>query len=389
MRFGRLILLCNLGMMCVALGTTLIPLFQTTFSAQFGGLDEERMGRLPALLSAGFITGILLAGPLADGRGTRFFVVAGTGLTCLGLAAFALAESYSALLFAAALTGFATGILDMILSPIVAAIRAERRVAALNQLHAFYCVGAVAIVAIGSLALKAGASWRWVFLVLACFPGVLALGFARVAIPPLTAATGSRTGILRLLRIPRFHVALLMIALVGATEEGMAQWLPAYSERVLGFDRSVSGLALAGFAVAMAAGRFLGSHSADRIGAYRLIALAGMGCGSLYLVGSHGSNPTLALGACVMVGLACSVLWPTNLGLTADRFPYGGASLFALLAAAGNAGCLAMPWLEGMVAERYGLETALRIGSIAPFLLVAVVIGVKVYDRRAPRRVPL
>ena len=42
------------------------------------------------------------------------------------------------------------------------------------------------------------------------------------------------------------NAALLAIALAGATEAGMAQWLPAYSERVLGYSRAAGGMALAG-----------------------------------------------------------------------------------------------------------------------------------------------
>jgi nitrate/nitrite transporter NarK len=62
------------------------------------------------------------------------------------------------------------------------------------------------------------------------------------------------------------------------------------------------------------------------------------------------------------------------LGVTADRFPQGGASMFGLLAAAGNAGCFFMPWIVGMTADasslRYGLATATFCPAIMVLLLL-------------------
>ena len=36
--------------------------------------------------------------------------------------------------------------------------------------------------------------------------------------------------------------------------------------------------------------------------------------------------------------------------MAADRFPGGGASMFGLLSALGNIGCLIMPWVVGVTA---------------------------------------
>jgi hypothetical protein len=46
----------------------------------------------------------------------------------------------------------------------------------------------------------------------------------------------------------------------------------------------------------------------------------------------------MAVGACILVGLTGSCLWPTTLAVAADRYPHGGATMFALLGALGNFG---------------------------------------------------
>jgi fucose permease len=58
----------------------------------------------------------------------------------------------------------------------------------------------------------------------------------------------------------------------------------------------------------------------------------------------------------VLVGFTGSCLWPTTLAVGADRYPRGGATMFALLGALGNFGGIFMPWLVGVVADHWGSD---------------------------------
>lgn len=370
MKPSYLLALCYGGMVCVSIGVNLVPVYFTTFASVFGGLNEEQLGRIPALMFAGVVAGILLSGPLADRFGARFFTVGGMALAALGLILISAATGYGMLLAAGLVSGLGAGVLDMVMSPIVSAVCTDRRAAALNRLHAFYCIGGVGTVMAGAAGLYFDVSWRLVGAGLAVIPLALLVGFAVAPLPPLVHPDHTREGLRLLVRRPRFLLALAVIALAGATEAGMSQWLPAYSERVLGYGKAAGGMTLVAFSVGMAAGRLLASHRLNRLSPYALIVIPAVLCTVLYLLGSLLTVPPLALAACILVGLACSVLWPTSLGVTADHFPRGGASLFALLSGFGNIGCLAMPWFIGMVAEQTSLRIGLLAGTMAPVLLL-------------------
>ena len=75
-------------------------------------------------------------------------------------------------------------------------------------------------------------------------------------------------------------------------------------------------------------------------------------------------------------------MWPTQLGVTADRFPRGGATMFGLMAASGNLGNMTAPWVEGVIAERWDLRTALLVASVSPFLFGLLAIEVRKSDRK-------
>jgi len=85
----------------------------------------------------------------------------------------------------------------------------------------------------------------------------------------------------------------------------------------------------------------------------------------------------LALAACVTIGFTNSCVWPTLLSVAADRFPHGGASMFGLLAAAGNIGCFIMPWLVGVVSEQTGLVYGLASITACPALLLVIVLRMR------------
>ena len=360
------------AMMCLAVAINLVPVFLTTLRIDLGGaagLTNEQLGRLGAVTFAGLVGGILLSGPLADRWGARPFTVAGNGLIALGLALLGTAPGYGAACAAVFVMGVGAGILDMVLSPLVCALQPERRTVAKNWLHSFYCTGAVCTVLAGALALRHGLGWRALSLWMTILPVLVTLAFVKLRLPPLVAQGETRTRLRLLVRQPFFLVTLAALFLGGATEAGLAQWLPAYAETTLGFSQWTSGLSLLYFSLAMAVGRMGIGMAGHRVGAFTLLLACCWGSTALLAAGSFAPWPGVALAACMAVGVTGSALWPSTLGVAADRFPQGGASMFGLLAAFGNLGGVVMPWAVGWVADRSDLRWGLSTSTLCPFLM--------------------
>ena len=361
--------------MCLAIGLNLLPVFLTSLKTLYGGVSEltgEQLGRLGALAFAGLVTGIVMTGPLADRWGAKLFAQVGNALIAASLLAAAVAPNYAALGGALFGLGLGAGLLDMVLSPVVSALNPERRAAAMNWLHSFYCVGAVATILAGTLALKAGLGWRGACLGLTPLPLALMAALAPLRFPGMSTE-GARTPLRELVRDRWFVCALTAIFLSGATELGMAQWLPAYAETALGYPAWVGGTALLLFSLAMALGRMIVGATEGRFDPYRVMMA---GCASsvlLFLAGSFAPWPPLALAACVTAGFAGSCLWPTMLAVAADRHPEGGATMFGALAALGNAGGIVMPWVVGAIADRSDLHWGLAVSALAPAFMLPLV----------------
>lgn len=368
--------LCYLAMMSLAIGLNLLPVFLTTISAAYGGvggLTQEQLGRLGAVLFSGLVVGILVTGPLADRLGAKPFAQLGCALVSASLAAAAFTQGYAQLGAALFFLGLGAGVLDMVLSPIVGALNPARRAAAMNWLHSFYCVGAVVTILAGTLILRAGLGWRAACLLLTPLPAGLLVAFAPLRFPALSAE-GGRLGLRALLRRGWFWGALAAIFLGGAGEMGLAQWLPAYAETALRYPAWMGGTALLLFSVAMAVGRMAIGAAGARLDPFRLMA---WGCGLsviLFLGGSFLPVPPLALAACIAAGATGCCLWPTMLAVTADRYPDGGASMYGALAVFGNAGGIFMPWIVGWVADWRDLHWGIAVSAVAPAAMLPLVL---------------
>jgi fucose permease len=378
---GFALALCYAGMVCLAIAVNLMPVFLTTVRVDLGGtagLTDEQLGRISAITFAGLVGGILCTGPLADRFGGRLFSILGTLLIAVGLGLLSISPSYSIVLVAVFIMGLGAGILDMLLSPIVAALRPGNRATSLNWLHSFYGIGTVVTVLVGALAFRLVVGWRTISLTLITVPLLVAFGFVKVDLPPLISGKeGGRTALRDLCRDSSFLAINVAIFLGGALELGLAQWLPAYAEMSLGFSKWTGSIALLAFSAAMALGRIFAGLIGRRLDPLKFMLNCCWTSVVLFLVACFAPWPAVALSASVAVGLAGSCLWPTTLGVAADRFPRGGATMFGLLAAFGNLGGILMPWLVGVTSDWSSLRLGLATSTICPLLMAFMLLWIQ------------
>jgi len=137
---GYPVALCYAAMVCLAIAVNLMPISLTTLRVDLGGRagrTGEQLGRISAITFAGLVEGILFTGPLADRWGGKLFSVLGTLLIGVGLGLLGTSPGYTMVLVTVFVTGLGAGILDMVLSPIIAALHPDSRATALNWLHPF------------------------------------------------------------------------------------------------------------------------------------------------------------------------------------------------------------------------------------------------------------
>ena len=319
-------------------------------------------------------------------------------LTVIGLFIFALwpfffpQTAYAGLVVGTVLFSISSGLGEVLISPIIAAIPAEDPDREMSKLHSIYAWGVVGVVLFSTLFLLlfGKESWHWLTLLLALIPITSAILYAGSEIPPMETPEKT-SGALHLLKNTGLWLCVFAIFLGGAAECTMAQWCSGYLEQALGIPKvwgDIFGVAL--FAVMLGTGRTLYAKIGKNI--TKVLLACAIGSTLCYLTAAISPLPVIGLFACALTGLCTSMLWPGALIFMEENIPAAGVTAYALMAAGGDMGAGLSPQLLGMVVDRVAatpmageLGTALgisaeQVGLKAGMLVIAVfpILGIAV-----------
>lgn len=360
---------CYLGYITQAITINFAPLLFLTFESEF----EISLSQISLLIGINFtvqlLTDLTSAKflPRVSLRGTAIATQLFAAVGILGLAFFpaVMPTPYSGLVLAVLFCGIGGGLSEVLISPLIEACPSENKTSSMSFLHSFYCWGQAGVILLSVLffATAGIAHWRMLACLFAAVPLVGAFLFCMVPIPTF----GSEEGGLPLSRLftkRLFWLLLVMIAVGGAAEMVMSQWASSFAESGLGVSKTVGDLlGPCLFAVLMGLSRLLCGVFADRIPLQVSIPVSGVLCIVAYLMAALAQNPMLALCGCGLCGLSVGVFWPGIYSLAARALPEGGVPMFAILALAGDVGCLLGPSVSGRIADANGGDLRL------PFLL--------------------
>ena len=371
-------LACYNGYITQAISINLAPLLYLTFQKEF----DLSVGEISALIAFNFFTQLsidAIATRFAHRMNLRFFTVAAHLLVVIGLCGLSLFPSlmppYIGLLLAVGLLGLGGGFTEVLISPLLEACPVEGKSGNMSLLHSFYCWGQAAIVLFSGLYFyffDIEISWRYLPFLWAILPCAGAVAFMLVPIYRLKGdCAEGNVGIGSLLRNPLFFLFLLMMLCAGAGEMTMSQWSSAFAESALHVPKAVGDLlGPCMFALMMGSARAVYGKFSHRMNLHRLMLLGCVGCALSYLLAAWAPSPALSLLGCALCGVSVGIFWPGILSRAASAFPMGGISMFAMLALAGDLGCLAGPSIAGGIADLLGgdLKWAFVFAALFPIL---------------------
>lgn len=285
----------------------------------------------------------------------------------------------------------ASGLAEVFISPIIAAIPSDDPDREMSLLHSIFAWGVVCIVVFSTLFLLffGGEYWQILILILAVIPLVAALLFLGSEIPEMETQE-KVSGVVSLFKNKWLWLSFFGIFLGGATECTMSQWASSYLEQALGIPKvwgDIFGVAM--FAVALGMGRTLYAKYGKKIS--RVLFVGAIGAVCCYLTAALCNIPVISLLACAFTGFCVSMMWPGSLVIASERFPYG-IFIFALMAAGGDLGASTGPQLVGVVTdlvvssekavafaesigfhpEQLGLKCGMLVGMLFPICAIPI-----------------
>ena len=387
-KYQKTLVACYMGFVTQAIAANFAPLLFLTFQHTYG-ISLEKIALIPVVF---YLTQLLVdlgATKFADKIGYRICMVASqaasaTGLVLLAVLPEVLPSPFWGLLIAVVFYATGSGLVEVLVSPIVEACPFENKDGRMSLLHSFYCWGAVGVILGSTLffAVFGTESWQSLALIWAVVPLVNIFQFLTCPIKHLVEG-GKSLPPCKLLRMPLLWLMILLMICSGASEATMAQWASAFTESALGVTKTVGDLAgPCLFAVFMGISRTLYGKMSERLNLANAMLLSGLLCVVCYLLASLSPWPALGLAGCSFCGFSVGILWPGTIRLSSQKCPQGGTAMFALLALAGDFGGTVSPVIVGGFSELAGgsLKAGLLAATAFPVLLV---IGLLILRRRA------
>ncbi len=278
-------------------------------------------------------------------------------LTTIGLLLYAVIPiafpnaAYFGIVFGTIVFAASSGLSEVLISPIIAAIYPENTEHEMSKLHSVYAWGVVVVVILSSVVLNfiGKQNWFWLVFGWTSIPILSTFLFAFAKIPSIDTPQKS-SGAFCLFGNKTLILCILCIFFGGASECTMTQWSSGYIEQALQIPKlwgDIFGTAM--FALMLGIGRSLYGAIGKKI--YLILIGGSVGAVVCYLTAALSPLPILGLIACALTGLCTSMLWPGSLIVVSDHFPKANIAVFALMAAGGDLGGSIGPQLTGIIAD--------------------------------------
>lgn len=376
--YKKTLVACYLGFVTQAITANFTPLLFLTFKDTYG-ITLEKIAVIPMVFYLTQLLVDLAATKFADKIGYRVCIIASQVLSVVGLALMAilpdvLSVPFVGILISVVLYAIGSGLIEVLVSPIVEACPFENKDGVMSLLHSFYCWGAMGVILVSTLffAVFGVEHWKVLTFILALVPLYNTINFINCPIERLVE-DGKSMGICKLLKTPIFWLMILLMVCAGGSEATMTQWTSAFTESAIGVSKTVGDLAgPCLFAMFMGITRMLYGKFSEKLDLTKIMLVCGTMCVGCYLVASLSNSPILGLAGCALCGLAVGIMWPGCISVSSQKCPRGGTAMFAFLALAGDLGAAASPTVVGSLSEMAGgnLKTGLLVATLFPVILV-------------------
>lgn len=357
-------------------------------------LSKEHRGMVEAAVFYGMTFSMLVGGPLCDLLGMKRIMglaflchllgISGTMFApeCTGKLGLTADQTFWWLFSASFLMGCGNGMVETAINPLIATVYSHDKTHYLNILHAWWpgglIIGGLAVSYLGdginlgfgspytvgdqtmygmkglNLALFGMTQWQ-TSLLLILIPcliyGVMVLPERFPVTERVAAGVSYGEMFLQALR-PGFLLLAFCMILTASTELGPQKWQNSVLPKIANVSGTIILVYTSGIMFIM---RHFAGPLARAISPVGILLVSSLLSGiGLYLL-SFANNAATAFGYATIFGIGIAYFWPTMLGVTAERFPKGGALLICLIGAVGNLGVALTQTQMGVINDHYAV----------------------------------
>ena len=363
-----------LGYVVQAVVNNFVPLLFVQMQTEFG----IPLAQITMLITFNFGLQLLIdlfSTPFIERIGYRASMLLSNACVILGLILLTILPGvirypFTGLLISVCVYAVGGGLQEVLVSPIVEACPTDNKESVMSLLHSAYCWGHAGVVLLSTafFVLFGTDSWRALALLWCIVPAIDFVMFTKVPIAELESDDGRKGSVRTLFGQRIFWIMMLMMLCAGASEQAVSQWASAFAEKGLGISKTMGDLlGPLLFALCMASSRTVYGVRGKKIELKKFMGVSVFLCAAAYIIIAAVPNPVIALLGCGLAGFSVGIFWPGTFSMASANVSGRGTLLFALLALAGDLGCLGGPTFAGLAASASGGNMRLGIGAAVCF----------------------
>lgn len=366
---------CYIGYIVQAIINNFLPILFIALQDVYG-LGYEKLARLVVF---NFVTQMItdiLTPKITSKLGFKKTAVICHGAASLGLILLGvlprIISPYTGIIISIIIYAFGSGLIEVIISPIIEMLPTRDKSGNMSVLHSFYCWGQAFTIIVTTLLVKIFGYSGWVFipLIWAVIPFINMFFFMRVPVVE-PKPEGKRAGIISLIKNRKFLIYMVMMLCAGATEIAMAEWASMFVQQALGVSKVIGDLTgPCAFALFMGLGRMWYAVVSNRVDFRKILIILSAVCFICYIIVAFCLVPWISLVFCAVCGFTVSISWPGIYSAGAREFPEGSSVMYSVFAMCGDTGCCLGPWLLGIIADSVGLNIGFAVTSIFAVIMI-------------------
>ena len=262
----------------------------------------------------------------------------------------------------------------------------------MNVMHGAFAVGAIVGPFVLGILLGVGGAWALVYrgiAILFAAAGVVLLWVSfRLPEVPVPSEAGKER---RLSLHPAYWLSFLALFLYVGVELGISNWIAEYFVKVFAFPAAVGSLLVSLFWAGVLAGRFgvpllyRGNRPGFLLALFSLLTVGTVALlSALGFVGGEAGVSVLATVLVFLVGLGCSVIYPSVITLVGLCFPRSQSQVVGFAATGGGVGSFLFPFVMASMSQAWGLRWGFSAYGVFAVLMLGAIVALLVAARRRP-----
>lgn len=354
------------GMITISIGL-LMPYMMAEYN-----MDYTQGGSMIFFMLLGGMTASTAAGAFVKKIGQKSLVIIGAVSIIVGYSIMIFADSVWLVYVLLFMVGTGTGIFNTALNSLVAKI-SDSDHKKINILHTFYAIGALMMTLLAAGIARFSLNWKIYLYFVISMTVIAILLFVKVKTQANEPEKEHKRNDLSFLSVPYFYVFVALIFLYVGIELAVNGWVVTFLNESAIVSTSASNYVLTVLWILVIIGRYINRHLNKNITLESRIMVCSVVILLSYLVLIN-TTSVLVLGISVIVlGLAMSAFYPNVIANAQQKIKDNAAALGIILSFGGLGGAI-IPWINGVIADGYGLKAGMQI--VVGFIVILIISGI-------------